>query len=321
MARIIYGAPPSDTPSGGVKVIYRHSELMHKLGVESAVWHPGVEKFKCSWFNSDVNLIKTEELSPNSDLIVLPEIWASNYVQFFKNLGFRVAIYVQNCYFTHVNLNVNNDNAINEAYQSADIILSISQDTSDYLIKILNVPEEKIILQRYSIDYRLFRPRKKSKIITYMPRKMSQHSARVISALNMLIPKDWKIKALDAMSEYEIASHLSESIIFLAFSEFEGLPVPPVEAALSGNIVIGYHGQGGREYWTKPSFVEIEQGDIKLFVSKTIENIDVIESNKLNIEEMNLNIEKIGKYFSKENEFSMLRNFIEKFNYINKGIN
>ena len=89
--------------------------------------------------------------------------------------------------------------------------------------------------------------------------------------LNMLIPKDWKIKALDAMSEYEIASHLSESIIFLAFSEFEGLPVPPVEAALSGNIVIGYHGQGGREYWTKPSFVEIEQGDIKLFVSKTIE--------------------------------------------------
>ena len=145
-----------------------------------------------------------------------------------------------------------------------------------------------------------------------MPRKMGQHSSRVINELNRLIPSEWKIRALDGLSEIEIADNLSESIIFLAFSEFEGLPVPPVEAALSGNIVIGYHGQGGREYWIEPNFIEIQQGDIQAFVEKTLEQINSIELNKLNLEEINHNIKKTQDYFSVEKEKEMLLNLVSK---------
>ena len=312
MTRIIYGAPPSNTPAGGVKVIYRHSEILRTLGIDSSVWHPGDSKFKCTWFDNSVNTISIEELSPSTDFLIIPEIWASSYVPMLRKLGFRVAIFVQNCYYTHVNLNAENSNAIAEAYRDADLILSISKDTSEYLINIFRVPAEKIMLQRYSIDSRLFRPSQKSKIITYMPRKMGQHSARVVSALNLLIPQDWKILALDSMTEREIAKNLSESIIFLAFSEFEGLPVPPVEAALSGNIVIGYHGQGGREYWSSPSFVSIEQGNIQEFTKTTIETIEKIESNSLNIESMNSRMQITSSYFSIQNELDMLNNLINK---------
>ena len=35
--------------------------------------------------------------------------------------------------------------------------------------------------------------------------------------------------------------------IFLSFSSLEGLGLPPVEAALAGNHVIGYTGEGGNE--------------------------------------------------------------------------
>ena len=145
-----------------------------------------------------------------------------------------------------------------------------------------------------------------------MPRKMGQHSSRVISELNRLIPSGWEIRALDGLSEIDIANNLSESIIFLAFSEFEGLPVPPVEAALSGNIVIGYHGQGGREYWLEPNFIEIQQGDIQAFIEKTLRQINLINLNKLNLEDINHNIEKIQNYFSSENEKEMLLNLVKR---------
>ena len=41
------------------------------------------------------------------------------------------------------------------------------------------------------------------------------------------------------------------------------LPLPPTEAALAGNQVIGYTGEGGGEYWKKPIFTEIKTGEIK----------------------------------------------------------
>ena len=312
MTRIIYGAPPGNTPAGGVKVIYRHSEILRKLGIDSSVWHPGDSQFKCTWFENSVHTINTEELSPSTDFLIIPEIWASFYVPMLKKLGFRVAIFVQNCYYTHVNLNLENPNAIAEAYRDSDLVLSISQDTTEYLIDIFKVPADKILLQRYSIDSSLFRPNLKSKIITYMPRKMGQHSARVVSALNPLLPKDWQIRALDSMTEREIASNLAESIIFLAFSEFEGLPVPPVEAAISGNIVIGYHGQGGREYWNEPNFISIDQGDIQSFIQRVLGIIVQIESNSLNLELINSTMQTTREHFASENELEMLKNLIDK---------
>lgn len=311
--RIIYGAPPSNTPAGGVKVIYQNSELLKELGVESAIWHPTNENFQCTWFENSINKIKLSEMLPETDLIVIPEIWASTYVKMLKNIGFKVAIYVQNCYYTHVNLNPTDKEAIHEAYKMADIILSISQDTSRYLNKILNVPKHKLQIQRYSINHKLFSPKDKKKIITYMPRKMADHSTRVVNVLTDLLPSDrWKIQPIHNMNEQQVAEALSESIIFLAFSEFEGLPVPPVEAALSGNFVIGYHGQGGKEYWIKNNFIKVEQGNIFQFIKEITSTVHKIDKGKIDLESMNEGIYFLREYFSKENESRKLLEFIKK---------
>jgi glycosyltransferase involved in cell wall biosynthesis len=271
MIRIVYGCPISDSPSGGVKVIYKHAELMNNIHGESFVWHPGDKDFRCSWFENNAKILGDNEINPLTDFIILPEIWATGYLTKLKKMGFKVGIYVQNSYMTHININPSNKNEIIDAYSSADLILSISQDSSKYINKILKVPKEKILIQRYSIDHDLFKPSDKKKIISFMPRKMKDHSARVISALSQNIGNDWKIHAIDNLKEIEVAEALSHSIIFLAFSEFEGLPVPPVEAAMCGNIVIGYHGQGGLEYWNEPVFKNIDQGNIQGFVDKVLD--------------------------------------------------
>ena len=308
--RIVYGCPNSNTPSGGVKVIYKHAALLNAMGTPAFVWHPGDPDFRCNWFEHDTPTLRDDELSPSTDLIVLPEIWASSHVEIFKRQGFKIGIYVQNAYMTHVNLSPDRPDAILKAYQDADIILSISDDTSAYIRDILGVSDEKIILQRYSIDHQIFKPADKSKVITYMPRKMGQHSARVISALSSLLPTDWSILPIDNMNENQVASALSNSIIFLAFSEFEGLPVPPVEAALCGNIVIGYHGQGGKEYWNKPNFINIDQGDIRNFIAKTLETIKIVEHGSIPILSINTGIINLAEKFSRNNEIK----FIQKFN-------
>ena len=311
--RIIYGAPPSNTHAGGVKVIYQHSERLNELGIESAIWHPTNETFQCSWFTNNINKIKLSEMNPATDLIVLPEIWASTHLNMFKSSGFKVAIYVQNCYYTHVNLNTENKYAIRDAYDVADIVLSISDDTSKYLTKILGVQPEKIIIQRYSINQNLFTPKNKRNVITYMPRKMADHSARVVNALHALLPRDkWTIQEIHNMNEQQVAECLSESIIFLAFSEFEGLPVPPVEAALSGNYVIGYDGQGGKEYWKSPNFERIEQGNIQDFVDSVLKRVERIDRGEIEISEINSGIENLSQYFSKEQETNLISQFVDR---------
>jgi hypothetical protein len=313
--RIIYGAPPSDTPAGGVKVIYQHSELLNSLGVESAVWHPNDDSFKCKWFDNEINTIKLEALNATTDLIVLPEIWASTHTSIFKNAGFKVAIYVQNCYYTHFNLNANNKNAIQECYAAADLVLSISKDTTEYLLNFLNIPNNKILLQRYSINNNLFQPAEKSKIISYMPRKMSDHSSRVINVLNSLLPDNsWLIEQIHNMNELQVAGSLARSMIFLAFSEFEGLPVPPVEAAICGNYVIGYHGQGGIEYWHSPNFQNVEQGNIQQFLAKVMNQIKLIDHGVADQDELNFGISNLKNYFSRKNETELIKSLVIKSN-------
>ena len=73
----------------------------------------------------------------------------------------------------------------------------------------------------------------------------------------------------------------SKSKIFLSFSELEGLGLPPIEAALAGNKVIGYTGQGGKEYWESPVFEEIDCGDILGFVQSILSNVKSWDENKI----------------------------------------
>ncbi len=143
---------------------------------------------------------------------------------------------------------------------------------------------------------------------------MRNHSELLIPLLNDSIPSEWRIEAVDGLSEKDVAKKLSESQIFLAFSDFEGLALPPIEAALSGNFVIGYTGQGGKEYWHEPIFTEIQSGDIVEFYEKINSKIKMIHDS-------NFSIDKklffgLSDYFSKEKEKKMLIRMIDEINLI-----
>ena len=113
-----------------------------------------------------------------------------------------------------------------------------------------------------------------------MPRKKNRDIEILIFILNRFLPKGWGLKSIDNYNEDEVIKYLKKSKIFLSFSELEGLGLPPIESALCGNHVIGYTGQGGKEFWNKPIFDEVLQGDIRTFSTKVLNKINEFQKNK-----------------------------------------
>ena len=147
-----------------------------------------------------------------------------------------------------------------------------------------------------------------------MPRKLPAHSSLLFFYLKNLLPKNWKILPLMNVTEKELIKYLSISKIFLSFSNFEGLGLPPIEAALSGNKVIGYVGGGGSEYWKKPIFIKVENGEIEDFAKKILRSIKSDKSSWIKDTKKNRLI--LSQHYSKKSEkdsLVLLSNKILKF--------
>ena len=184
--------------------------------------------------------------------------------------------------------------------------MSYSKDIDDCVSLAYPEAKNKILKVVPSINSKkLLQFNKKKNLITYMPRKLSKHSELVVSFLKNLLPTNWKVKPIDNLNENEVYKILQKSKIFLSFSELEGLGLPPIEAALAGNKIIGYTGEAGMEYWKKPIFTEIKNGEIKNFckiILKEIKNNNFLKKTfnqrkRLSEKYSTLNEKKSIKYF------------------------
>ena len=72
MKSIIYICPTgSNKPVGGIKIIYRHVEILSKLlprEVDSKIFHFEDINFKCNWFTHKVNFKKSSTFNSNKEL-------------------------------------------------------------------------------------------------------------------------------------------------------------------------------------------------------------------------------------------------------------
>jgi glycosyltransferase involved in cell wall biosynthesis len=103
----------------------------------------------------------------------------------------------------------------------------------------------------------------------------------------------------------------------MSFSGLEGLPLPPVEAALCGNRVVGYHGQGGLEYWDPALFRTVECGDILGFARAVLEEVEGIErlatvGRSSADETQETARELLRRRYSPEREAQLLAQFVQQ---------
>ena len=323
---LIWMCHPIKKPVGGVKVIYRQAQLCQQLlqpaGHTSCVMHPNTLNFRVKWFDNDVHIrrgflrwrwVGKPSLSglegcfdPSTDLVVIPELWARKYGDQLSRLGVPYAIYVQNGYY----ITKGAPEVLNLAYAGARCILTISEDASRCVQMAFPGVADKILRVHYALDAGRFNPaHPKDNLITYMPRKLSDHSSKVLFFLRNHLPEHWRVVPIDGLSEDEVAQLLQRSKIFMSFSHFEGCPLPPIEAALCGNQVVGYTGQGAKEYWSPDIFEQVESGDVVGFaqaVLKKIAQLDALQQFPLHL----ATIERLAQTYSPQQEAADMRRLI-----------
>jgi glycosyltransferase involved in cell wall biosynthesis len=263
---VYYLCPDYDTPSGGVRVAYRHVDALNAMSIPAAVVHQR-RGFRCTWFANSTRVVASGDitLSP-ADVLVVPE-WYGPTLSTVP-AGPRVVVFNQRSYGTFDRVP-----AGQPLYRGAAALLAVSEDNADYLRYAF--PDIPTHVVRNVVDGTLFRPASESpgRRIAYMPRRRGEELAEVLHLLAIRgVTRDWELTPIDGRSERETADLLRRSAVFLSFSEREGFGMPPAEAMAAGCYVVGFTGLAGRDFFDPAYCRPIPEGDVLAF-ARAVEEI------------------------------------------------
>lgn len=311
---IIFLMPTPKNPVGGVKVMYQNCETLLKHGFMSEIIHTDNLMGQCDWLSYEVVFRRELRVDPLYDLVIIPEGATSHFAKTCLELGVPYCIYVQNGYLAFNDQAQSSRADLEFYYNNSEKILSISEDTTK-TIKYLHsdLSMDKIIRLYPKINSKLFYAQNnRKKKIAIMSRKLPLHAHILLYFLERKLPKAWGIIEINGKSEVEVAEILRESSIFLSLSDLEGFGLPPLEAAFSGNLVVGYTGQGGNEYFHEPIFRRVENGDFLSFSKRIIDAIEEVENGIYETTKYKDHLEALQKHYSEELYEKRLIDFANK---------
>lgn len=329
---IYYLCPERRHPVGGVRVIYRHVDILNKYGIDASVVHK-TRGFRVDWFENDTSIVywrngywdkffaKFKRRSDSdaiielpisqgvkssidaSDILVIPEMYGPDLAEAYGR-GIKKVILNQNCYLTFNGYSFQRDRVITP-YGHKDVLATLinSFDGLKYLRYVY--PEIPLHRFRLSIDPNLFSYQaSKKRQICFSRIKNESDAMQVVNILKFRgVLKNYEIVPFINKPQEEVAQIYKDSLMLLSFGYPEGFGLPPAEAMACGCVAVGFHGGGGKEFF-KPEFsYPIDQGDIIGF-AKTVEQvIHDYESNPTSVQEKGrMAADYIRNYYSPKNE-------------------
>lgn len=298
---VYYLCPEHATPVGGVRVIYRHVDILNQHGIPAYVVHqtPG---FRVKWFENQTPIVywrnsrltrfldrikrrtrpsatidlnisggKNSKIS-DKDILVIPELYGPDLAGAYGR-GIKKVVLNQNCYLTFNGYSFQHDRLITP-YRHPDVLATLinSEDGEAYLHHAF--PDLPLARFRLSIDPQIFfYGAEKKKQICFSQIKNRSDALQVINILKFRgVLNDYGLAPFINVPQREVARLCRESLIFLSFGYPEGFGLPAAEAMASGCVVIGFHGGGGKEFFRPEFSYPIQQGDIVQFAS-TVEQV------------------------------------------------
>ena len=268
MARILYISHDNPNPSGGVRTLYRHVEILQNAGLDAYVvqYQRG---FRLTWFASNAPVLYAEgglAVDP-ADWVVIPET-QSDALEGFRTVGCRKAVFCQGHY--HIFDYIPASSSWSE-YGVTEVIVS-SLPIRDFVRDVFGLEPAYVPV---SLDLELFRAAAEQREfqLAFMPRKGAHHIRLIQGLLRHRAPDLREIPwiAIDGRSEAEVASILQRSAFFLSTGAREGFGLPPIEAMACGAIGIGFRAGGGTEYATEHNGFWITDEDTFALADKLIE--------------------------------------------------
>ena len=258
--RIHYLSPDPAEPRGGVRVFYRHVDELNAAGFAASVVHSS-RGYRASWFDNRTSLIAAADvrLGPG-DVLVVPEFYGSNLS--LLPAGPRIVLFNQGVYYTFVGVEPARAGTL--VAPPVEAILTVSEDSARLLgFTFEDVP---VHLARSVVDASVFHPPADSasrRRIGYATNRRPDERHQLLSILAARGRLDgWELVPIAGLSEAQVADTLRGCALFLSFSERDGFGLPPAEAMACGCYVVGYHGQGGREFFDPAYCRPIADNDI-----------------------------------------------------------
>jgi hypothetical protein len=282
MERIIYFiCPEPKNPSGGVRKIYRHVDILNQHGIAARVLH-AKRNFRCSWFKNATQISYADDIANHTiRCLVIPEIAGPRLHEsitlrpsLLKRLpwlgerlwdvrGIDKIILNQNAYLTFRGYDANVLLRLSPYDDpSVKAIITVSQDSEEQLKKLFT--HMPIFRVRNGIDSYMFSATTKQSVIAYMPRR-AEHAARYIhqrlSSVGNL--QGFRTEAIAGVHETEVATKLAGAKLYLSLTQKEGFGLPAAEAMASGCLVIGFPAGGGKEFFDPEYCMPVVDGDIE----------------------------------------------------------
>lgn len=246
MARILYLCHDNPNPSGGIRTLYRHVEILNSGGFDAYIVHYQTG-FQPRWFQSAAPVIYADGgmgFNPD-DWVVVPEDYCGA-LEGIRNVGCRKAVFCQGHYQIFQCL------APEASWRDYGIsaVIASSIPICDFVRSVFGIEPAYIPL---SLDHDLFSPgtdRERPLQVAFMPRKGAHHLRMARAIVHHLAPdlRDVPWVPIDALNESEVAATLRGAAFFLATGYREGFGLPPLEAMACGAMAIGFRAGGGTEY-------------------------------------------------------------------------
>ena len=263
---VYYLAPHLAAPSGGVRNIYRHVDTLNAAGVPAAVVHAKTG-FRCGWFANDTRVLDASAVTLGpADVLVVPECYGPGLDGLPD--GPRVVVFNQGAYHTFDLVDADREPGAPYAAARGLIgLLTVSHDSVDLLR--CAFPQLPVHLARIAVDGDVFHPARgrPERRISFLTHRRPDERAQLLHMLRARGRLDgWELTPIAGRSERDTAALMRRSAVFLSFSHREGFGLPPAEAMASGCYVVGYHGQGGREYFDPAYCTPVPDGDLTAYV-------------------------------------------------------
>jgi hypothetical protein len=334
----IFFTLPHNNPAGGVKVVNEFVNLFIDKGYESYLCLPEEELKLAAFLNKPAPVITLDdmvELSNKNDVIILG--WQSKKEYFsLKKAKAKVKVLWQ-----HGILIPNKDQDIGDLVYKENVInqfWNVSFACGDYIKKKYNLNTMYIVNPFFEIDSTNLIDKKDRKGFLLLNRRGSKYIPRIKSFLKE------KKQSLTILNEPYDSDHFINLLkihkYFLSIDNglkygltwkqrikgqklkwikhdknYLGFPVPPVEAALSKTIVIGFAMGGGLEWMSQDCMFLAKDDSLEDLLSKIKNAVETTE--KLKTEMSILAYEKTNK-FSKESSWRQITKVLEIENDVNK---
>ena len=284
-ACVYYLCPHTNKPSGGIRSIYQHVDVLNSIGIKAFVVHHR-KGFTCTWFEHETKVLAASEVSlTSSDLLVVPEF----YIPYIRRIpaGLRLIVFNQGAYVSFEGGQTASSWRFCIDNNKIEAILVVSLDNHQYVqYAFPGIRSERV---RNAIDSRVFYPAESipGRRIAVMPRRRGKELfAHVLSLLELRGALDgWEVINIDGYSQQETANILRSSAIFLSFSEREGFGLPPAEAMACGCYVVGFTGLGGREFFYPDLCTQVEEGNVFALARAAEATIKKFENDTTSIRE------------------------------------